>query len=450
MEMNLQDPYLVPTWTRPCSGSVRVPGSKSITNRALVLSALSQDIVRLDGALFSRDSALLAENLRALGFVVEEDAKAATFIVHGQGGNIPRAEADLFVGNAGTAARFLTAFVCLHPNGTFNFDGDAEMQERPMQGLIDALERLGARFSFSGKQGHFPFQVRTSGLRGGHWAVEASASSQMLSALMMIAPFASEEVVLNAPGVRPAFVEMTARMMEQFGHSISGTPHSGYRVSPRSELSHTLTAYSIEPDATAATYFMVLPYVVGGSLLIEGMPSRSLQGDVAFADVLRSIGFIVEMNQMGWEVSYQYPFLDTSDQAFSFECFSDTFLTLAAVAPLFPFSLELSGIAHTRHQETDRIAAMVEGLRRTGARVSESEGALRVFPYALTVPPAPVSIRTFKDHRVAMAFAVLGCRDRWQNGSPWMQIIDPACCGKTFPGFFEKLHELYLKSHDKN
>lgn len=447
--MILPDPYAIPVWTRPCRGSVRVPGSKSLTNRALILAALSAQAVRLEGALFSRDSALLVANLRALGFKVEEDRPRNRLTVHGAAGRIPVDEAELFVGNAGTAARFLTAFVCLHPGGTFAFDGDPEMRERPMGGLVDALEGLGARFSFGGKPGHFPFRVTTSGLRGGDWRVEAGASSQMLSALMMVAPFAGGGVRLRADRVRPAFVEMTARIMQDFGARIEGSPEIGYTVAPLSAYERPSGVLDIEPDVTAASYFMALPFATGGELTIEGMPRRSLQGDVAFADVLRDLGFDIAEVPDGWRV--RPPSTPRGhERRFSFERFSDTFLTLAALAPLLPFPVEISGIAHTRLQETDRVAAMAAELRRTGAEVDEREDALRINPYAANGLDLPVQVHTYKDHRVAMAFAILGCHNRFANGRSWIEILDPSCCGKTFPDFFGQLQKLYLECHDKS
>lgn len=447
--MRLPDPYPVPVWTRPCRGTVRVPGSKSLTNRALILAALSAEVVRLEGALFSRDSALLVANLQALGFRVEEDAEQNRFTVHGQGGRIPRDEAALFVGNAGTAARFLTAFVCLHPAGTYSFDGDPEMRERPMGGLIAALEELGARFSFGGKPGHFPFRVSTSGLRGGEWRVEAGASSQMLSALMMVAPFADQPVRLLAEKVRPAFVDMTARIMAAFGAHIAGGPEIGYRVRPAKAYARPTGVFRIEPDVTAASYFMALPFVTGGELTIEGMPEHSLQGDVAFADVLRELGFAIADTGSGWTIRPPME-PEQAPRTFVFERFSDTFLTLAAVAPLFPFPIEITGIGHTRLQETDRIAAMTTELRRTGAEVEEQPEAIRIQPYSAHALPQVIQVHTYKDHRVAMAFAVLGCRNRFADGRPWIEIRDPACCGKTFPDFFSRLNHLYLECHDNS
>jgi 3-phosphoshikimate 1-carboxyvinyltransferase len=446
----LRDPYPVPVWTAPCCGSVKVPGSKSLTNRALVLAALCDGPVRLEGALFSRDSKLLVDNLRALGFEVRMDASNENVDIRGLAGRIPVAEADLFVGNAGTVARFLTAFLCLHPQGTFHLDGDQEMRNRPMAGLLDALQGLGAEITCHDQPGCFPFTIRTKGLPGGRWGVDASASSQMLSAMMMVAPFASGEVHLRASGARPAFVNMTAALMRQFGAVINGTPEDGFNISNQRPYRIDTRIFQIEPDATAASYFLTLPLVAGGSLTIEGLRAGMLQGDMEFTRVLEAVGLQVDILPEGCRSSFTGQLL-ARPGTFDFECFSDTFLTLAAVAPLLPFPVTIRGIGHTRHQETDRIHAMTTELRRTGAAVEEGKDRLRIHPFPVPsgTNTEPVVVQTYRDHRVAMSLAILGCRDLRGKGEPWLAVADPSCCGKTFPGFFEVLDNLYRKCHDE-
>jgi 3-phosphoshikimate 1-carboxyvinyltransferase len=446
----MPDPFPIRPWSQPCRGAVRLPGSKSLTNRAMILAALSGGRVRLTGALFSRDTRIMSNILRELGFPIEADEGEEWIEIEGQNGEIPNRTGQFYVGNAGTAARFLTAFVCLHPDGHYHFDGDEEMRHRPMAGLIDALQQQGARFTFHGEEGCFPFEVQTSGLAGGHWRVNATASSQMLSAMMMIAPLARESVKIECPNVRPAFVEMTAGIMRQWGAILAGNPSEGYDF--RASQIYTVPQsgrFAIEPDVTAASYFMMLPKVVGGSLEIQGFRQNMLQGDSAFTSVLRKLGLSIDQTQEGWMVSDAYtPALD--HPRFDFTFFSDTFLTLAAVAPLFPFPVTISGIGHTRFQETDRIHAMAHELKKLGATVEERESSLEIHPFAgRATGQSPVVVDTYKDHRVAMSFAVLGCSSRFGEGSPWVSIADPACCGKTFPGFFEELDKLYRFSHDK-
>jgi len=446
--MNLTDPYPVPPWTRPCSGRVSVPGSKSLTNRALLLAALSMEDVTLKGALFSRDSRLLITALRDLGIHVEADEARAIIHIRGQGGRVPAAEASLKVGNAGTAARFLTALVCLHPNGRYHLDGDAEMRQRPMEGLLHALREAGARFEFQEKEGHFPFTVYSSGLRGGNWTVAAGASSQMLSALMMVAPFAASPVHLRSTGARPAFVRMTEGCLRQFGATLEGEYASGYRIANTAHLALPGSTFAIEPDATAASYFLALPAVVGGCLTVRGLHENLLQGDLAFVGVLRSLGLEVRPCDDGFQ-SVAPATTTLEGGAYDFETFSDTFLTLAAIAPLLSGRVEIAGVGHTRHQECDRITAMAEGLARVGARVEEKPHGLVVYPFGDSPQErVDVVISTYRDHRVAMSFALLGCRDRFHDGRPWLAVEDPLCCSKTFPRFFELLNQLYQENHD--
>ncbi|MEJ1973220.1 MAG: 3-phosphoshikimate 1-carboxyvinyltransferase [Lacunisphaera sp.] len=385
-------------FTQPVHGSITLPGSKSITNRALILAALGQQTVTLRGALFSRDSRIMIAALQALGFNVVADENALTIRVEGRGGEIPVREAKIDVGNAGTAARFLTAFVCLRPDGVYHFDGDEAMRRRPIGALLEALEMQGAQAS----RRNFPFTLRTAGLPGGTVELDASESSQMLSALLMVAPRASSPLTVQlkgAAGSKP-FVTMTEQMLRQFA------------AGP--------TSYDIEGDASAGSYFLALPLVTGGALTLANY-GGTLQGDVKFRDVLAAVGparHAVERN---------------------FREFSDTFLTLAALAPLLDGPTKISGIAHTRKQETDRVAGMARELTKLGQHVIETDDSLEIHPRPLV---SGVTIETYHDHRFAMSFGILGCHNLHGNGRPWLTINDPACCAKTFPAFFDLLESL--------
>jgi len=407
-------------FTRPVRGSVTLPGSKSITNRALVLAALGPKTVTLRGALFSRDSRIMIAALQQLGFQVEADENALTIRVEGRGGEIPAREARIHVGNAGTAARFLTAFVCLRPDGVYHFDGDEAMRRRPIGALLEALAAQGARADSHA----FPFTLRTAGLPGGAVDLDASESSQMLSALLMVAPHARTPLTVRlkgAAGSKP-FVEMTERMVQQFA------------AQP--------TVYDIEGDASAGSYFLALPLVVGGALALPNYHG-SLQGDFRFGGVLTEVGLMREPQATT-------PTFRRRDGGQlhavnrSFREFSDTFLTLAALAPLLDGPTKISGIAHTRKQETDRVAGMARELTKLGQHVIETEDALEIHPRPLA---SGVEIETYHDHRFAMSFGILGCHDLHGNGRPWLTIKDPACCAKTFPAFFDLLAELRRDSH---
>jgi 3-phosphoshikimate 1-carboxyvinyltransferase len=389
-------------FTRPVRGSVTLPGSKSITNRALILAALGTKPVTLRGALFSRDTRIMVAALLQLGFKVEANETALTITITGRNGEIPNREAKIDIGNAGTAARFLTAFVCLRPDGTYHFDGDEAMRRRPIGALLEALESQGAKASAR----NFPFTLKTAGLPGGKVELDASESSQMLSALLMVAPHAKSPLTVKLKGESGSkpFVAMTEAMLLQFA------------ASPAS--------YDIEGDASAGSYFLVLPVVTGGTLSLTNYGGR-LQGDVKFRDVAAAIG----------------PARHAVDR--NFREFSDTFLTLAAIAPLLDGPTKISGIAHTRKQETDRVAGMARELKKLGQRVIETEDALEIHPRPLT---AGVEIETYHDHRFAMSFAILGCHDLLKNGQPWLTIKDPGCCAKTFPAFFDLLETLRRES----
>lgn len=412
------DKLPIQPFTRPVRGSATLPGSKSITNRALILAALGSRTVTLRGALFSRDTRIMIAALRQLGFAVEADEQALTIRIEGRGGEIPVREARIDVGNAGTAARFLTAFVCLRPDGVYHFDGDEAMRRRPIGALLEALESQGARADSRS----FPFTLHTAGLPGGQVTLDASESSQLLSALLMVAPHARTplKVQLKGETVSRPFVTMTERMITQFAANPAD--------------------YTIEGDATAASYFAALAIVTEGAVEVNGLnlAPDALQGDIAFYHLLSARGII---HCSGRTVAHAPV---RSGVIADFNDFSDTFLSLAAIAPLLDGPTKIAGIAHTRKQETDRVAGMARELRKLGQHVVETADSLEIHPRPLT---AGVEIETYHDHRFAMSFGVLGCHDLHGDGRPWLTIHDPACCTKTFPAFFDLLAGLRAGSH---
>lgn len=440
--------------TRPGRTVVTPPGSKSITNRALIFAALAEGPVTLTGALFSRDTRIMCAALKALGFEVSADEKAKTISVVGLGGRIPNAKAVIHVGNAGTAARFLTAMLALHPEGEFTVDGDEAMRARPMGGLLEALEAQGGSFTDpeSGKRtDRFPFVYRTRGLRGGDIPVDASASSQMLSALLMAAPYAKAPATVKLIGhtVSEPFVDMTVRMCGQFGVPAT-SPAQGAYAFPAGKSYRNPAVYAIEPDATAASYFLALPLAAPVVTTVGGLSEQGLQGDTAFAGVLKRMGVTLIESETGWTVEVPKAAPQGRDE--DFNAFSDTFLTLAATATLLDGPTTIRGIAHTRKQETDRVLAMCTELERLGQVCSPTSAELKADKSlsSLTIRPdkaamkkaaanGPVSIHTYEDHRVAMSFGILGSHDLFGDGRSWITIEDPACCGKTFPNFFEVL-----------
>ena len=439
----------------PARGVAQVPGSKSITNRALILAALADGATLFTGALFSRDTRILIAALRALGFEVADDEAAGTIRIVGLGGRIPRDRAKLHVGNAGTAARFLTAFLALARGGEYELDGDEAMRARPMRGLLDALRGAGCQaVAPDGSPANgFPFTLRPTG-KLGRLEVDASASSQLLSALLMVLPLsAGATVSMKGSTVSEPFVEMTARMCGQFGRPLTKLADGSWScAAPGAYVARP--AYAIEPDATAASYFIALPAVTGAgaSVRIEGYADGGLQGDTAFAKVAAACGAKLRPAD-GTLVADSWSGIRGGD--FDFNAFSDTFLTLATIASLADGPVKIRGIAHTRKQETDRVLAMATELERLGIKVEPTAAQLRadetlssltVFPNKAALRQAaaagPVVIRTYEDHRMAMSFGVLGSFDLFGDGRPWIAIEDPACTGKTFPHFFRALEAL--------
>ncbi|MFZ9748099.1 MAG: 3-phosphoshikimate 1-carboxyvinyltransferase [Opitutaceae bacterium] len=441
----LPDRLALTPFIRPARGPVRLPGSKSLTNRALLLAALSRVPVTLTGALASEDTHLMAEALRQLGVRVEAAGDGTTLRISGQEQALRGGEAELFVGLAGTAARFLTALCAAAPAGTYRLDGVPQMRRRPMQPLIQALRQLGAEIRCPGEEGFFPLEIRARGLAGGRVDLDPRESSQLLSALLMVAPLARTEVEIRLTGeVRRPFVDMTAALLTCFGQPapvwrapdlIAVRPHPGY--APPAGIC------GIEPDATAASYFLALPLVSGGELTLPGLhpPGTGLQGDTQFIRVLEGCGLDVSPGPEGLRVAAQ-PGRPRAART-NFSGFSDTFLTLAAIAPLLDGPTRIEGIAHTRKQETDRVAGMARELRRLGQEVHEEEGALEISPRPLRPDQ---TIETYGDHRFAMSFAILGCHDLRGDGRPWLTLADPSCCAKTFPDFFAVLEDLRRQS----
>lgn len=421
------DPLPIVPIAHPLQAAVRVPGSKSLTNRALVVAALADGITVLDNALLSDDSHRCMESLARLGFAVE--ARPPAVSVAGRGGLIPAGSAELYVGNAGTAARFLTALVTLG-HGEYVVDGDARMRERPIEDLVAALRQLGV--DAAGTAGCPPVRVRARGLPGGRAAVSGEISSQFLSGLLMAAPAAQAPVTLEVAGrlnSRP-YVDLTLAVMADFGVTVERDGYARFHVRPQCYQARGV--YAIESDASAASYFFAAPAICGGVVRVAGLSRRSRQGDLAFLDVLARMGCQVTDGPDWIEVGrdpaapLQGVDVDLSD-------LPDTAQTLAAVAPFAAGPTTIRGIASARVKETDRVAAACAELARLGVPVTEHADGMTIAP-ARELRPAIVE--TYRDHRMAMAFALIGLR------VPGVQISDPGCVSKTFPDFFQVLEQL--------
>ncbi len=410
---------------RPIDAVVQLPGSKSLTNRALVLAALADGTSVLEGALLSEDSLVMVESLHRLGIAVEIDEPSERMIVHGQGGAIPAQGANLFVGNSGTTARFLTALVALG-HGEYVVDGVPRMRERPIQPLLDALQQLGVDAVSLAGTGCPPVRVRTRGIVGGTIRMRGDVSSQYLSALLMVGPYTREGLRIELEGelVSLPYIEMTLAAMADFGVRAW---REGDRlfVVPGNQHYQART-YSIEPDASAASYFFALAAATTSRIRVLHLGSRSLQGDVHFVDLLEQMGCQVIREPDAITVIGQRPLAGIEADM---NAISDTVPTLAALAPLAEGPVVIRNVQHIRYKETDRIAAVASELRRLGQEVEEYPDGLRIIPR----PVRPAVVQTYNDHRIAMSFAVLGC------AVPGIVLANPGCVAKTFPDFFERL-----------
>ncbi len=412
----------------PVDATVRVPGSKSITNRALIVAALADGASEIENPLFSDDSYWLMDALVRLGLRVEADREAGLVTVEGKGGEIPGRGVEVFVGNAGTAARFLPPALALG-EGPYTVDGVPRMRERPVADLVGAMRELGADVGYAGEEGRFPLVVGGGGIRGGTARVRGTESSQFLSGLLMAAPYAGRPVTLRVEGglVSRPYVGITAGLMRDFGVEVAeeggafAVPKGVYRARP----------FAVEPDASGASYFFAAAALTGGRVRVPGLGTNSSQGDVRFVEVLRRMGCSVEMGEEFVEVRGPKGGRLSGVEADMNEI-SDTMITLSAIAPFAGGPTTITNIAHTRHQETDRIAAVAAELTCLGVRVEER-------PDGLTITPGPVQpglVRTYGDHRMAMAFALVGLV------TPGIRIQDPSCVTKTLPGFFDLLVSL--------
>ncbi len=418
----------------PLRATIRPPGSKSITNRAMVCAALAQGDSTLAGALDSDDTRVMIDGLRRLGIRVEHDPATAEIRVAGCQGCPPAAGAKLFVGNSGTTIRFLTALVSLG-HGTFRLDGVARMRQRPIGDLLDALVQLGADARAESPGRCPPVVVRAQGLPGGRATVAGDISSQFLSGLLLAAPGARGPVELAIDGelVSKPYIDMTLSVMAAFGVEVE---HTGLRrfVVPQ-ETAYVGRSYAIEPDASAASYFFAAAAVTGGEATVEGLSQSSLQGDVAFCDCLQ---------EMGCRVTYQADSITVAGRplrgvSLNMNAISDTVQTLGAVALFADGPTTVTGVGHIRHKETDRLAALTAELRKLGAAVDELDDGLRITPG----PLHGAEIETYDDHRMAMSLALAGLR------LPGVVILDPGCTAKTYPGFFDDLRRCGVQSQTR-
>ena len=415
--------------------TVEVPGSKSITNRALLLAALAQGKSTLSGVLFSDDSRHFLSSLVSLGFRVEIDEANKQVTVYGEGGNIPNKNATINVGSAGTAARFLTAFLGISQCHCC-IEASEQMKKRPMKELFTSLSSLGSTFTFPENEDFLPVMfANTTPLAATEVTVDIDKSSQFLSALLISACLFPSDFTVHVTGTHGmAYIDMTVAMMRQFGVRVEKPNQTTFFI-PGGQT-YTARDYFIEPDMSAACYFYAMAPLLGISMTVPHIPEQSLQGDVQFLDVLKQMGCTISYNaEKGSYVATGPINRDFSGVTVNLGAFSDQTMTLAAIAPFAGSTTTITGISHIKYQECDRFHAIINELTRVGIscrEINDGDG-LEISPGL----PHSTEIETYDDHRMAMAFSLLGLR---VNG---IVIKNAECCRKTFETYFEVLNSIY-------
>jgi 3-phosphoshikimate 1-carboxyvinyltransferase len=434
---------------RRAAGTLRLPGSKSISNRTLLLAALAAGTTELDAVLDSDDTRVMREALRALGVRVEELGSVEHLKVTGIGPaqGFPEKRAKLFLGNAGTAFRPLTAVLAL-ADGHYELSGVPRMHERPIGDLVDALREAGARIDWRGKPGFPPLAIGPCA-RGGAPAnvrVRGDVSSQFLSALLMALAWAGDGARIDVVGelVSKPYVELTLGLLARFGVAIRREAWSAFEIPPGSACRSPGTL-QVEGDASSASYFLAAGTLAGGPVRVQGVGRASLQGDVAFARVLEAMGATIAMGEDWIEASRAAR--DAGGKFVPLEAFDldlnlipDAAMTAAVLALFANGTSRIRNVASWRVKETDRIAAMAAELRKFGARVEEGADSIAVEPPAGFAAGGgakePVAVATYDDHRMAMCFSLAAF------GPRPVRILEPGCVAKTFPGYFDAFRSL--------
>ncbi len=428
--------YKVKKLNKPIDWVVEVPGSKSMTNRALLMAALADGKTTLKGVLFSDDSRHFLGSLKSLGFEVDINEKEKTVAVTGLNGKLPVKEGEIYVGSAGTAARFLTAMLGM-AEGTFVIQASEQMKKRPMKPLFDVLSEMGAKITYLENEGFLPIQIEGIGTSQAldkecNVKLDISKSTQFLSALMLISPMIKPGLNIEITSEKKdgSYIRITRKMMEQMGALVE---FDGNNYLMKAGISYTLGTYQIEPDVSAACYFYAAAALTGGKALVKNVTWDCMQGDLKFLGVLEKIGCTISETSQGIQVTggksgiIKPITIDMND-------FSDQTMTLAALAPFAKGAVRIENIGHIRGQESDRIHAIATELTRLGIACMEEDDAITIEPGKIS----PATIQTYDDHRMAMAFSLIGLR------ADGIEIANPECCKKTFEEYFEILDELTL------
>jgi len=412
-------------------GTVRLPGSKSISNRTLLLAALAEGTTTIHDLLASDDTTVMLDALRTLG-IQWEQKDARTHVVHGTGGTLPVGQADLFMGNAGTAIRPLTAALAVI-GGDYTLHGVERMHERPIGDLVDALNAVGARIEYTGNPGYPPLHIRAGDVQPDRIAVRGNVSSQFLTALLMSAPLMArtKAVTIEVVGdlISKPYIEITLNLMRRFGVTVTQDGWASFTVQP-GQVYRSPGSIHVEGDASSASYFLAAGAIAGGPVRVEGVGRESIQGDVRFADALEQMGATIIRGD-NWIEARSNGVLKAIDADFNH--IPDAAMTIAVAALYADGTSTLRNIASWRVKETDRLAAMATELRKVGAIVEEGPDYLRVTPPEQL---SPATIDTYDDHRMAMCFSLAALDGAARRGNA-MRINDPKCVAKTFPDYFE-------------
>jgi len=412
-------------------GSVRLPGSKSISNRTLLLAALAEGATTIHDLLASDDTMVMLGALRSLG-IQWDQVDERTVIVHGNGGVLLNHEADLFMGNAGTAIRPLTAALAVI-GGDYTLHGVSRMHERPIGDLVDALNEVGAQIEYTGEAGYPPLRIRRGHITAQRIAVRGNVSSQFLTALLMAAPLMAKThpVSIDVVGelISKPYIEITLNLMRRFGVEVLQSGWSSFTVEPGQRYKSPGTIH-VEGDASSASYFLAAGAIAGGPVRVEGVGEHSIQGDVRFAEALERMGAIVTRGD-NWIEARSNGELKAIDADFNH--IPDAAMTIAVAALYADGPSTLRNIASWRVKETDRLAAMAAELRKVGAEVEEGPDYIRITPPEQL---KPATIDTYDDHRMAMCFSLASLDGKARRGNA-MRINDPKCVAKTFPDYFE-------------
>ena len=414
---------------------VKVPGSKSITNRALLIAALAKGESRLKGALFSNDAKNMIVCLNTLGIKIDVNEEDELITVHGCGGRLPIKNANINVGSAGTVARFITAMLAFS-SGVYHLDASEQMKKRPMKPLLDALISLGVIINYDEKEGHFPFTLDSREVKSGRISLDTAISSQFLSAVIMTGFLLENGLRVDITGGRESlpYVDMTVKVIESFGAKVDTANENGFTSYILKEgNSYEAREYDIEPDVSAACYFYAMAEILGCKAQVQGVYLDSIQGDIEFVKLLTKMGAVLSEEKDGiiiqGAINGEYEGIEAD-----LNSFSDQSLTLAAVSAFAKSPTKITGIAHIRLQESDRLLAIKTELERLGIKTEMGEGEITIFP--TLIDSSEVEMETYEDHRVAMAFSLIGLRKKG------VVIKNPDCSAKTFKNYFEILDRI--------